>query len=92
MNCECRSSSTCAGHLEEAELTLQPTRFGGQVGGAPDWRFEDALIALRELDRDDLADRLEVEGASFGDALVVLEGAGLGIVADRLRVRWEESG
>lgn len=31
-DCGCRSSATCPRHLEETDLTLEPTRFGAQVG------------------------------------------------------------
>jgi len=37
-DCGCRSSATCAEHLAEAELTLEPTPFGEQTRA----RSEDA--------------------------------------------------
>jgi hypothetical protein len=30
-NCTCRTSATCPQHLEEADLTLEPTKFGSQT-------------------------------------------------------------
>ena len=83
MSCDCRRGSTCADHLDEADLTLEPTY--------PNLAScEERVRLLRDQERKDMQTIAELRCA-FADCLLALEELGHTDVAARLRERWPEA-